>query len=164
MEESIARQNHVDLGSFQKGFACSKCLPAWKKVGAATPEGITGACLNDAQVLKLLSDDDDTDQLHWSIQAANDLAIHAETQGGYDAQWLKATLEKKRVEQPITQTNTIKRQEVLADMHMHGGPFHVMGGMHVTSDDFFVSNEIGKNCEACAARRRRRQNFGSNSK
>jgi hypothetical protein len=97
------------------------------------------------------SDDDDIDQLHWSIQAANDIAIHALTQGGYDAQWLKATLEKAEEERPITQPNTEERQQALADVHSHGGRFHVTGGMHVTANDFFISHEIGKNHSASAA-------------
>ena len=74
-----------------------------------TTEGISHACLNHPQVLKSLGDDEDTDQLHWSVQAANDLAIHALTKAGYDAQWLKATLDKKEEEGSITQPNTVKR-------------------------------------------------------
>ena len=139
----------VNLGAFQKGFAHLKCLAAWKKVSTATPEGITRACLNNPQVLKLLGNDKDTNQLHWSVQAANDLAIHALIQAGYDAQWLKATLEKKEEERPITQSNTVKRQQALAGVHTHGGCFHVTGGIHITSDDFFISHEIGENEEAC---------------
>jgi hypothetical protein len=97
----------------------------------------------------LLGNDEDTDQLHWSVRAANDLAIHSLAQAGYDAQWLKAMLEKKEEERPITQPNTVKRQQALADVHTHGGCFHLTEGMHVTSDDFFISHEIGKNKEVC---------------
>ena len=32
-------QYHVEVGAFQKAFVRSKCLAAYKKVGAATPEG-----------------------------------------------------------------------------------------------------------------------------
>ena len=79
------------------------------------------------------------------------LAIHALTQGGYDAQWLKATLEKKREEErPITQANTVERQLALANARTHGGRFHVTGGMHVTSNDLFISHEIGENLLAIA--------------
>ena len=134
-------QLQVDLGAFLKGFAWSRCLAAWKKVGAATPEGVTRACLDDAQVPKLLGDGNDIDQLHWSIQAANDIAIHALTQGGYDAQWLKATLVKVEEEQLITQPNMLERQQALAEVHSHGGRIHVTGGMHVTANDFFISQE-----------------------
>ncbi len=141
----------VDLGAFQKGFARSKCLVAWKKVSTATPEGVTHACLNNAQVLKLLGNDNDIDQLHWSIQAANDFAIHALTQGGNAAQWLKATLENAEEERRITQPNTVERQQALVDVHLHSGHFHVTGGMHVTANDLFISHEIGKNRSASAA-------------
>ena len=139
----------VDLRAFQKGFARSKCLTAWKKVGTATLQGITRACLHNPQVLKSLGDNEDTDQLHWSVQAVDDLAIHALTQAGHDAHWLKATLEKKEEERPITQPNTVERQQALVAVHTHGGRFHVTGGMHFTSDNFFISHEIGINKEAC---------------
>ena len=100
-----------------------------------------------------ISGNDEEDRMtRWSIQNANDLAIHALTQGGYDAQWLKAKLEtKEEEERSITQPNTVERQLVLANGHTHGGCFHVTGGMHVTSNDFFISHEIGVNCLAIAA-------------
>jgi hypothetical protein len=43
---------NVEVGLFQKAFAPSKCLSAWKKVGAATPEGVIHACLNNPQVMR----------------------------------------------------------------------------------------------------------------
>jgi len=137
----------VELGAFQKGFTRSKCLAAWKKVGAATAEGVTRACLNNKQVMMSLGgNEDENSRTRWSIQNANDLAIHALTQGGYDAQWLKATLEEKREEErQITQPNTVERRQALVNVRTHGGRFHVTGGMHVTSDDFFISHEIGTN-------------------
>ena len=141
----------VELGAFQKGFTRSRCLAAWKKVGAATAEGVTRACLKDKQVMLSTGGDDD-DRTRWSIQNANDLAIHALTQGGYDAQWLKATLETKcEEERPITQPNTVERQLALANARTHGSRFHVTGGMHVTSNDFFIAHEIGENRAASAA-------------
>ena len=129
------------MGAFQKVFIRSKCLEAYKKVGAATPEGITRACLNNPQVLRNISDDgnDDTTKRKWSIQAANDRAIYALKQAGYDADYLKATLQQGRAAEetdwPITQPNTLARQQALANARGHGGRFHVKGGMHVTSDD-----------------------------
>ncbi len=153
-------QLQVDLGAFQKGFARSRCLAAWKKVGAATPEGVTRACLDDVQVLKSLGDGDNIDQLHWSIQAANDIAIHALTQGGYDAQWLRATLVKVEEERPITQPNMLERQQALAEVHSHSGRFHVTGGMHITANDFFISQE---RIVQHVPRWRRRRNCDRNS-
>jgi hypothetical protein len=80
-------QFNVEVGAFQKAFVRLKYLVAYKKVGAAMPEGVTRACLNNPQVLQNISNngDDDITQLHWSIQAANDRAIHALKQAGYDA-------------------------------------------------------------------------------
>mgnify|MGYP006183824857 FL=1 len=82
--------------------------------------------------------------LMWAIQAANDRAIHALKQAGYAAEHLQATLQQKDAEsdRPITQPNTLARQQALANARGHGGRFHVMGGMHVTSDDVFISMEM----------------------
>ncbi len=89
--------------------------------------------------------DDDITKLQWSIQAANDQAIYALKQAGYDADYLKATLQKGRAEEtdrPTTQPNTLAQQQALANAHGHGGRFHVTGGMHVKSDDLFISMEM----------------------
>ena len=57
-----------------------------------------------------ISGDCEEDRMtRWSIQNVNNLAIHALTQGGFDAQWLKATLETNEEEQSITQPNTVER-------------------------------------------------------
>ena len=137
-------QYHVEVGAFQKAFVRSKCLAAWKKVGAATPEGVTRACLDNQQVLRNISNDDvdDDAMLMWAIQAANDRAIHALKQAGYAAEYLQAILQERNEEEsdrPITQPNTLARQQALANARGHGGRFHVTGGTHVTSDDVFMS-------------------------
>ena len=91
-------------------------------------------------------DEDDTIKLQWSIQAANNRAIYALKQAGYDADHLKATLQQGRAAEetdwPITQPNTLARQQVLANARGHGVRFHVISGMHVTSDDLFISMEM----------------------
>jgi hypothetical protein len=46
----------VETGAFQKAFVPSHCLAAWRKVGAATEDGITRACLNNLQVMKEIRD------------------------------------------------------------------------------------------------------------
>ena len=140
-------QFNVEVGAFQKAFVRSKCLAAYKKIGTATPEGITHACLNNPKVLQNISNDGDDDitKLQWSIQAANDQAIYALKQAGYDADYLKATLQQGRAEEtdrPTTQPNTLARQQALANARGHGGHFHVTGGMHVKSDDLFISMEM----------------------
>jgi len=140
-------QFNVEVGAFQKAFGQSKCLAAYKKVGTATPEGITRACLNNPQVLRNISNDGDDDitKLQWSIKAANDRAVYALKQAGYDADYLKATLQRGRAAEtnwPITQPNTLAGQQVLANACGHGGHFHVTGGMHVTSDDLSISMKM----------------------
>jgi hypothetical protein len=139
-------QFNVEVGAFQQAFGRSKCLAAYKKVGTATPEGITRACLNNPQVLRNISNDGDDDitKLQRSIQAANDRAVYALKQAGYDADYLKATLQQGRAAEtdwPITQPNTLAGQQALANARGHDGRFHVMGGMHVTSDHLFISME-----------------------
>ncbi len=76
---------NVEVGAFQKAFVQPKCLAAYKKVGATTPEGVTSACLDNPQVLRS-SDNNNINigELNWSIQNANELAIHALTQAEYD--------------------------------------------------------------------------------
>jgi hypothetical protein len=67
---------------------------------------------------------DDMDQLYLAIQIANDLAIHALTMGGYDAQWFKVTLKKKEVEASICVPNTFAQQERLLVARGLCGQFH----------------------------------------
>ncbi len=109
------------MGAFQQTFIPSRCKAAWTKVGAAMPDGITRACLGNPQVMKELGDGKDTDELYKAIQTANDLAIHALTVVGYDAQWLQAALRKKEVEESICVPNTATRKEQLVIVHRHGG-------------------------------------------
>jgi len=139
-------QNHVEVGAFQKAFVRLKCLAAYKKGGVATPEGVTRACLDNPHVLRNLSSDDDDDdtKLKRLIQAANDRAVHALKQADYAAEYLQATLQQGDAEtdRPITQLNTLARQQALANARGHGGQFHVTGGMHVTSDNLFISMEM----------------------
>ena len=138
---------NVEVGAFQKAFSHSKCLAVYAKVGAATREGVTRACLNNPQVLRSSSDtSNDIAKLCWSVQNANELAVHALTQAGYDGQLLKATFKKKLKEEDhqITLPNTQARWEALAQARGHGGWFHATGGMHVTPDDLFISMEMAQ--------------------
>jgi hypothetical protein len=52
---------------------------------------------------------------------------------------------------PITQPHTQAWQEALAHARGHSGRFHATGGMHVTSDDMFISMEINAPNEKRAA-------------
>ena len=137
----------VESGAFQKGFSKRRCLSAWKKIGAATKEGITRECLSDPQVLKTsLGVDDEDDKSNQTIQKANDLAVQALARAGYDSQWLQATFnaeEDEVVEGPITQPYTLERQQALANAKSHGGRFQMTnGGTHVTHNDIFISIEM----------------------
>ncbi len=98
----------VETDAFQKAFVPLQCIPSWRKVGAVAEDGITRACLDNPQVMKAIGDgNEDTDQLHLAIQMASDLAIHALTMGGCNAQWLKVMLKKKKVvEESICVPNT----------------------------------------------------------
>jgi hypothetical protein len=124
-----------------------------KKAGAASPEGVTRACLDNPQVLRSSDNSNKIQELHWTVQNANDFSIHALMQAGYDAQWLKAMLKKLEDtnSRPITQLHTQARQEALAHAHSHGGRFHATGGMHVTLDDMFILMEINARNEKRAA-------------
>jgi len=79
----------------------------YKKVGAAMPEGVTRACLDNPQVLRNFSstDDDDDTKLKWSIQAANDRAVHALKQAGYAAEYLQATLQQGDAEHVVMEVD-----------------------------------------------------------
>ena len=154
----------VESGAFQKGFSKRRCLSAWKKIGAATKEGITRECLSDPQVLKTsLGVDDEDDESNQTIQKANDLAVQALARAGYDSQWLQATFnaEEDEVEVPITQPYTLERQQALANVKLHGGRFQMTnGGMHVTHNDIFISIEMKMRNEQRGSRRwRRRQSW-----
>ncbi len=41
----------INTSAFEVAFLKSKCLRAWAKVGAAMPEGVTHAWLQDKQVM-----------------------------------------------------------------------------------------------------------------
>jgi hypothetical protein len=136
----------IKRSAFAAGFSKEKCLRAWAKVGAATPDGVTCACLKDRQVLCAVGDDAETGESFRNIQAANDHAVHALSLAGFDAQFLQATyVAKKDVEEraTITVPNTRERQLALANTKGHGGVYHVMrGGRNITNNDFFVAAEL----------------------
>jgi hypothetical protein len=135
-----------EVGAFQKAFSRPKCLAAYAKVGAATREGVTCACLNNPQVVRSSDTSGDIAKLCWSVQNMNELSVHALTQAGYNGQLLKATFKKKLEEedQQNTLPNTQARREALTQVRGHGGRFHATGGMHVTSDDLFISMEMAQ--------------------
>ena len=63
-------------------------------------DGITRAYLNDLQVMKEIGDGNETDdEAYAEIRTANNLAIFALSNSGYDAHFLQAMLQKKEVEE-----------------------------------------------------------------
>jgi hypothetical protein len=73
------------------------CVSAWEKVGAATKDVITRWCLEDKKVTRSAGDgDEEADELHPLIQTANDLAIHALVQAGYNGKLLRATIKEDK--------------------------------------------------------------------
>jgi len=91
------------------------CVSAWEKVGAATKDGITQWCLKDKnkKVKRSVGDgDEEADKLHPLIQTANDLAVHALVQAGYDGELLRAKIREDKhneAEKSITEPNTAAR-------------------------------------------------------
>jgi hypothetical protein len=136
---------NVEVSAFEKAFLREKCLSTWRKIGAATEQGVTRACLLNTQVMQSVDNiaDYETTFLHYSIQTANNNAVYALNQAGYNAQFSQATFIKKAEEEVrITEAHTVKRQLALANAKGHGSCFHVTHGCHMTHDDFFVLSEL----------------------
>ena len=53
---------NVEVSAFEQGFSRKKCLGSWRKVGAATDQGVTRACLSNKQVMRLIGDGDNNDK------------------------------------------------------------------------------------------------------
>ncbi len=111
---------------------------------SATEDGIIPACLDDPQVMKAIGDSNkDMDQLYLAIQMANDLVIHAPMMDGYNAQWLKAMLKKKEVEESICVPNTAVQWEQLAVALGHGRQFHASNNMNINNNNILKDEELG---------------------
>ncbi len=139
---------NIEVSAFQQGFNRDMCVSAWEKVGAATKDGITRRCLEDKKVKRLVADGDkEADELHPLIQIANDLAIHALMQAGYNGELLRATIKEDKqteAEKIITEPNTAARVAALVNAKMHGARFHATHGTHSTSEDIMKSVELSK--------------------
>ena len=124
--------------AFSKGFSREACLNAWAKVGAAP---LTRKCLSDPKVNKTLGDGDDKfDEFLLSIQAANDLATHALTQGGYKGDLLKVKIVPRKTE-VLTEPNSKEMIDMLAKASTHGAKFMATKGSHLMTDDFLLPTE-----------------------
>jgi hypothetical protein len=104
----------VTCSAFKVGFSKMKCLCTWEKVGAATANELTRACLHDQQVLQQIGENDGISTVYCIVQEANNNAIHALLWAGYNAQFLQATYKSKaNKDMAITEPNTRKRQLLL---------------------------------------------------
>ena len=127
---------NIEVSVFEQAISKSKCVLAFERVGAATNDRVTRACLQDMQVIQSIGDgDNETDILLHAVQTANNTAVCHLIQAGYDAQYLMVTLIKKVQEERVTEPNTVACQFVLAKAKDHGGHFHVTNGAHMTCDD-----------------------------
>ena len=135
---------HIEASMFQMVFLNVECVCAFERVGAATKDGVTCACLQDMQVHRSIGDGDkETDALHCAVQEANSTSVLRLSQAGYDAQHLQVTLIKKDNQQErVTEPNTVARQLALAKANDHGGHFHVTHGAHMTCNDLFNAAEF----------------------
>jgi hypothetical protein len=82
----------VDTGleipsAFELGFSRQRCLDSWAKIGAVP---LTRKCLNEPQVRKSMNLNKDYAELVNSVQEANEYAVYALTESGYDGSKLQA--------------------------------------------------------------------------
>jgi hypothetical protein len=134
---------HVDVSAFEQAFSRQKCVASFERIGAATKDCVTRACLQDKQVMTAIGDGpEETDMLHLAVQTANNNAVHQLIQAGYDAEHLRATIVVKEHKERVTEPNTVARQVAPVNAKGHGGRFHVTGGAHMTCDDLFIAAEM----------------------
>ncbi len=68
---------HVEVSAFEQGFSKQKCVALFERIGAATKDGVTCACLQNKQVMIAIRDgNEETDMLHHAVQTANNNAVH----------------------------------------------------------------------------------------
>ena len=130
---------NIEVSAFLKqAFLKSTCVLAFKRVGAATNDGVTRACLQYMQVIQSIGDgDDEINMLQHAVQTANKTAVYHLIQAGFDAQYLMAMVIKKVREERVTEPNTVARKLALAKAKGHGGRFHVTA--HMTCNDLFIA-------------------------
>ena len=123
--------------AFDKGFGRNECLSAWAKVGAAP---LTRKCLKDPKVSRAIGEcDDEYGVLLRSIQEANEYAVYALVEGGYNGTALQALLKavpEAHTMTGITERHSKERIQLLAKANTHGKKFYATGGSHVCLDDF----------------------------
>jgi len=79
------------------------------------------------------------------LPEANEHAVYALTEAGYDGLALQALVAIKPAEcrmTPITERMSRERIELLARANTHGKKFFAMGGSHVCLDNFFKAQAL----------------------
>ncbi len=61
---------------------------------------------------------------------------------GYNDNILRRDIIAIKAAEPLKEEHTQERLQLLAKAITHGNLFNAMGGMHLTSDDIFVSAEM----------------------
>lgn len=80
-----------------------------------------------------------------NLETRNSLACEFLNAYNYNGELLRATIERtarEAVEQALTRPNTHERVLALAGATTHGQQFKVTGGHHLTSNDFFMAEEV----------------------
>ena len=94
---NVESQCHIEDSAFEVAFSKQKCVGSFERVGAATKDGVTRACLQDKQVMIAIGNgNEERDMLLHAVQTANNNAVHQLIQAGYDAEHLRATLVVKQ--------------------------------------------------------------------
>ncbi len=124
--------------AFENGFGHEECQALWRKIGAAP---LTCQCLRDPKVARSIGDgNEEYGILLCSIQEANEYAVYALTEGGFNGSTLqgllKAVLEALTLT-AITVRHSSERIMLLAKANTHGKKFYATGGSHICLDDFF---------------------------
>ena len=79
---------NIEVSAFEQSFLKFKCVLVFERIGAATKDGVTRACLQDMQVRRSIGDGDDESDimLQHAVQTANNTDVYHLIQAGYDAQ------------------------------------------------------------------------------
>ena len=68
---------NIEVSAFEQAFSKSKYVLAFERIGAATKDGVTRACLQDMQVMRSIGDGDgESDMLQHAVQTANNTAVY----------------------------------------------------------------------------------------
>jgi hypothetical protein len=102
-----------------------------------------------------------------SVQEANDYAVYALTEAGYNGSALQASVMIQPTDSrigKITERNSRERIELLSKANTHGQKFFATGGSHVCSDDFFKAQALIARKEEVAEKTKLKENLLAKAK